>query len=154
MSPHEIHILRNCWRSMRERCRNPKAKQFSDYGGRGVTVCERWNSFEKFASDVGPRPPGKTLDRINVNGNYEPSNCRWATHIEQQRNRRNNRRHRFFGEMLLLPEISERTGINIRTLGVWITRGLSLEEKSKTYIPTSLRIEARKRRGTGYRRAA
>jgi len=77
------------WRSMMKRCYNKNTKDFSNYGGRGITVCERWrNSFESFLSDMGERPESKTLDRIDVNGNYEPSNCRWATHVEQSYNKR------------------------------------------------------------------
>lgn len=77
------------WRMLKERCNNPKTKGYEYYGGRGIRVCDRWlNSFENFYNDMGIRPLGKTIDRINVNGNYEPSNCRWATPSEQTLNQR------------------------------------------------------------------
>jgi hypothetical protein len=77
------------WKAMRNRCLTTSDKDYKWYGGRGVTICARWNSFEAFAADMGPRPPGTTLDRFpNKEGNYEPSNCRWATDMEQARNRR------------------------------------------------------------------
>jgi len=74
--------------SMKTRCRNPKNVSFKYYGARGITICGRWESFDNFLADMGARPDGKTLDRIDVNGNYEPSNCRWATPTEQEANKR------------------------------------------------------------------
>lgn len=89
------HPLNSTWRGMKLRCNNPNFKQYYDYGGRGIKICDRWlepngMGFKNFLSDMGKKPsPEHTLDRINVNGNYEPSNCRWADRFEQKRNQKN-----------------------------------------------------------------
>lgn len=78
------------WKGVLERCRNSSSPHYANYGARGISICERWiSSFPNFIEDMGLRPtPGHSIDRINVDGNYEPGNCRWATRSEQQRNKR------------------------------------------------------------------
>lgn len=86
------------WVAMRYRCNNNNSPVYKHYGGRGIKICERWNSFDNFISDMGRRPAGRySIDRIDVDGDYEPSNCRWATQKQQTINRRDYNRLGFRG---------------------------------------------------------
>lgn len=88
----KLKPLYTTWENMKQRCYNPNSVNYKYYGGRGVKVCDRWfNSYESFALDMGERPDGCSIDRIDVNGNYEPDNCKWSTLKEQNNNRRNNK---------------------------------------------------------------
>lgn len=76
------------WKAMKQRCDNPKRVEYKYYGGRGIRYCDSWRDFEVFYRDMGARPAGRSLDRVDTDGDYSPDNCRWATHLEQMRNRR------------------------------------------------------------------
>src|ERR1035437_5533989 len=95
------------WGHITQRCYNPSCKQYADYGGRGIKMCQRWfDSFFAFLTDMGPRPNGLTIDRINNDGNYEPGNCRWATMKEQCSNRRSNVMLEYNGKTMTLRQWS------------------------------------------------
>lgn len=117
------------WICMLNRCNNPKNKYYKNYGGRGVVVCKEWYDFTSFLADMGERPDGTTIDRIDVNGNYEPSNCRWATNREQHNNKRSNHKVNYKGEILTISQLASKYGINRSKLYHRINRiGLSVEE--------------------------
>lgn len=113
-----------CWCDMRKRCSNPKATGYARYGGRGITVCDRWlESFENFLADMGECPAGFEIDRKDVNGNYEPSNCRWLTKRDQSRNKSTNRTLQIDGETLCLKDWSIRSGIAYETIRDRLRKG-------------------------------
>ncbi|OQW38100.1 MAG: hypothetical protein A4E20_04820 [Nitrospira sp. SG-bin2] len=106
-----------CWKAIRYRCLNPSAKAYPRYGGRGIKVCERWSDFKNFLADMGTHPgSGYSLDRINPDGDYEPSNCRWSNWKEQQNNRTNNRIITFNGRSMTVSQWSEELGFKAGTL--------------------------------------
>lgn len=113
------------WVSMLRRCIDPTLAAWGSYGGRGITVCERWSSFEHFLSDMGPRPVNRSLDRINNAGNYEPSNCRWATAQQQARNTRRNVK---LGNGMFATDAAAATGLTESTISRRIKKGLKQSE--------------------------
>lgn len=121
------------WSGLRARCLNPKSHAYAEYGGRGIKLCERWqgeHGYENFLADMGERPSKEhTLDRIDVNGNYEPSNCRWATKVEQSNNTRKNIRIEYHGETRTISDWCRALGIeNISRARKRYYRGLPLEK--------------------------
>ena len=114
------HPLYRCWASMKNRCYNKKdAKNYNWYGGRGIKVCDRWikeNGFWNFVKDMGEKPKGYSLDRIDVDGDYCPDNCRWASPKEQCYNRRNNMKFKVNGEIYNTEEAADILGINCEAL--------------------------------------
>lgn len=116
------------WCTMLQRCYYKKHKSYSDYGGRGITVCARWReSFVDFLADMGERPDGFLIGRIDNNGNYEPGNCRWETYTQQARNRRSSKLITFNGQTRTLEEWSETIGIRRDALGHRLLNGWSIE---------------------------
>lgn len=107
----------NAWQAMRARCHNPKHPSFKNYGGRGILVCERWNSYRTFLEDMGRRPSSKhSLERKNNNRHYCPGNCKWALKSEQVNNTRANRRVSFRGKTLTVSQWAVNIGIKPNTL--------------------------------------
>jgi hypothetical protein len=114
------------WVAMRRRCHDPGDKDYPSYGGRGVTVCERWGAFENFLADMGERPPGATLDRFpRKDGNYEPGNCRWASARDQANNRRDNHLLTIGDDTASLTEWARRSGLSTRCIWHRLRRGLA-----------------------------
>jgi hypothetical protein len=113
----------NIWGQMVQRCSNEKATSYPRYGGRGIKVCERWRTFENVLKDMGPAPPGLTLERKNNNGDYAPGNCVWATRAEQSRNRRNCKHVTVGGKTLTIDEWSRELHIPRSNLYRWHAQG-------------------------------
>ena len=117
------------WMGMIKRCRNPKASRYSWYGGRGIKVCERWNSFENFLADMGERPSTRhSLDRIDSNGNYEPNNTRWVVQIVQANNRSNNHKIQAAGKTQTIAQWAKELGIPQTTISARLRRKWTNEQ--------------------------
>lgn len=121
-------LIYNIWHGIKKRCLNPHFSEYPKYGGRGITICKRWEKFENFLYDMGERPPGMSIERKNNSGNYEPENCEWATPKEQARNRRSNHLVQFNGQCLCLAEWAEITGIHRATLWGRLNRGWNIQD--------------------------
>lgn len=122
------------WRSMHDRCENPKHKSYYNYGGRGISVCERWNTFENFYADLGPRPTLKhSIDRIDNESGYSPQNCRWATRDEQANNKRTNCVFTLGGKSQTLTAWAKEVGVSISSIRGRMSRGWSLEQALTTH---------------------
>ena len=130
---HYATRIYTTWRGMIERCTKPTSRDWKDYGGRGIKVCERWLKFENFLVDMGEQPEGLTLDRFpNNDGNYEPDNCRWATRKQQANNRRSNVLLTFRGTTKSIAEWAAALGITYGAIYTRLRRGLPIEHILKT----------------------
>lgn len=116
------------WYHMKLRCTDPKHHRWSCYGGRGITFCDTWNIFENFIKDMGPRPPGTQLNRINNDLGYFKENCEWATPKENSNNRRTCRYIEYNGKTKTLQQWSENLKIHKNTLRQRLNRGLSMDD--------------------------
>lgn len=129
----ELHGMRGtraykAWVNMRNRCFSKSLREYPLYGGRGITVCARWDSFLNFFTDMGEQPEGLTLERIDNNGNYEPSNCKWATRAEQGRNTRSTRFITLNGKTLCLADWAVELGVRENLLVQRLRLGWSPED--------------------------
>lgn len=123
------------WQGMWERCSNPNHKHYAGYGGRGITVCERWKDFDQFLSDMRPRPtPQHTIDRKENDGPYAPENCRWATRSEQSRNTRRAVYVEFDGRRVLLVELAAEMGLTYAAIYGRLRNGWALDEALTTPV--------------------
>ncbi len=124
------------WKGLRQRCLNPKAGNYYRYGGRGIKVCQEWDDFTNFykwCQESGYKH-GLTLDRIDNDGDYSPSNCRWVDKTVQANNKSNNKKVQYKGKIVSLMELERITGIDHRTIGYRLTRGWTVEQAA-TIIP-------------------
>lgn len=126
MSETPMHRI---WKGMKARCLNPNNPRWSSYGGRGIRVCQRWqHSFKSFYDDMGPRPAGTSLERVDNNGDYKPSNCVWATPKQQQNNMRSNVFVEHEGRRLTVTQWAREVGIGVGTVRARLRRGWTVQE--------------------------
>lgn len=134
-------VLYNKWGSMKTRCYYPKSKDYKNYGGRGIKICDEWLNYDNFRNwsiSTGYQE-GLTIDRIDNDRNYEPSNCKWITMKEQQRNKRNNRIITYNGKSLTLVEWGEIYNINPDRIGARLKNGWSVEDALSTEVKSPMK---------------
>lgn len=119
------------WRGVMARCFNEKHTAFHNYRGRGISVCQTWRTFENFLNDMGPRPEGLTLDRVDNDGDYAPGNCRWATRKEQLRNTRVNQLVSYDDRLVTVAELAEIAGLNYQTVRNRLRSGWTPEQATR-----------------------
>lgn len=139
---------RYSYTSMLTRCYNPNFKHYENYGGRGIKVCDRWlgeDGYRYFLFDMGERPLNHTLDRIDVNSDYSPENCRWATRLEQGNNRNNNKYLEHNGEVHTSAEWSRINGYPKGTIDARLKRGWDVKSAIETPVRNKLHAEQRVR---------
>lgn len=129
---HTTSATWRSWCSMMQRCGESRPKFFKHYKGKGITVCDRWLSFNNFLSDMGERPPNTTLDRIDNSKGYEPANCRWENHTHQANNRTNNLHITFDGITKTLAQWSRIVGVRYGTLHSRLYRGWDIKRSLTT----------------------
>lgn len=118
-----------CWRAMKHRCLNPANKHYKDYGGRGISVCDRWlSSFENFLQDMGVKPDGMSIDRIKNEFGYYKENCQWVRLVDQQSNRRNNVHITINGETKTIAQWAKLKGMSRGVVGIRYRRGWPIDE--------------------------
>ena len=132
------------WVHAKRRCEDPKQQNFERYGGRGIRVCAEWQSFERFLADMGERPSGTTLDRLEIDGDYAPGNCRWATRAEQSRNTSRNRYVEHAGRRLILKDFAREMGVDYCMLGARVRRGESPAAAASTMCDLDAHRKARR----------
>lgn len=120
------------WTGMIQRCANPNNPKYKNYGARGICICKRWMKFENFLEDMGARPPGTSIGRIDNDGDYDPSNCRWETSKQQANNKRGNHLIAFNGQILTMSQTAARTGIHYSALRQRFHRGWTMEKAITT----------------------
>lgn len=125
----EIPPYYHVWRSMKDRCLNPNSKAYPDYGGRGISICDSWlNDYRQFAEDMGERPKGYSLDRIDNDGDYSPENCKWSSRKEQQRNQRVTRMVVIEGKEYRAVDLADISGLKTDSIVERADQNLSYEE--------------------------
>jgi len=126
------------WQNMKTRCLSPKSNHYKSYGGRGITICDRWlNNFNLFLADMGFAPtPNHSIERLNNDGNYEPSNCIWATEYEQQRNKNNNVKITYKGKEMIVSDFAKMIGVTHSMVAYFLKKGKNADYISNHYRNT------------------